>query len=156
VAKQDATMPVDDMEVLQTKLDDRLATERLIAFLSVVFGTLATVLAALGLYGVMAFVIARRTKELGLRMALGAPRATVLWMVLKETAILAALGIAVGVPVAIALSRYASSELFGVKVTDFGTWCGSVVIVGVAAGFAALMPARRASSIDPIRALRYE
>ena len=93
-------MPVFAMKTLERQLDETLRTERLIAMLSAAFGVLATLLAALGLYGVMAFVVARRTKEIGLRMALGAPQSAVVWMVMRETLALVAIGLVVGVPVA--------------------------------------------------------
>ena len=91
-------MPVYDMKTLDRQLDETLGTERLIAVLSACFGVLATLLAALGLYGVMAFVVARRTKEIGLRMALGAPQGSVVWMVLRETLVLLGIGLAIGIP----------------------------------------------------------
>ncbi len=94
-------MPVYGMKTLDRQLDETLSTERLIAVLSAAFGLLATVLAALGLYGVMAFVVARRTKEIGLRMALGAPQGQVVWMVMRETLVLVAAGLAIGIPAAL-------------------------------------------------------
>ncbi len=152
----DPAMPVYAMKTLESQLDDTLSTERLIAALSAAFGALATLLAALGLYGVMAYVVARRTKEIGLRMALGASQKSVVWMVLREALALLGTGLAVGVPAAFLLSRYVSSQLFGVKPTDIWTAAAALVILaGVAAG-AGWLPARRASSIDPIQALRYE
>ncbi len=152
----DPAMPVYEMKTLESQLDDTLSTERLIALLSAAFGVLATLLAALGLYGVMAFVVARRTKEIGLRMALGASQSGVVWMVLREALILLGIGLAVGVPSAFLLSRYVSSQLFGVKPTDVWTAAAALLILaGVAAG-AGWLPARRASAIDPIKALRYE
>jgi predicted permease len=152
----DAAMPVYAMKTLEHQLDDTLSTERLIAMLSGAFGILATLLAALGLYGVMAFVVARRTREIGLRMALGAQRTEVVWMVMREALVLLGTGLAIGIPVAFWLSRYLASQLFSVKPSDVGTAAVALaILVGVTAG-AGLFPARRASGIDPIRALRYE
>jgi predicted permease len=156
VRELDAAMPVYEMKTLERQLDETLSTERLIAALSAAFGVLATVLAALGLYGVMAFVVARRTKEIGLRMALGAPQGQVIWMVMRETLVLVAIGLAIGIPSALALTKYVSAQLFGVKPWD--VWAGAaafVILAAVAIG-AGFLPARRASAIDPIQALRYE
>jgi ABC-type antimicrobial peptide transport system permease subunit len=149
-------MPVYGMKTLEHQLDETLSTERLIAVLSAAFGLLATVLAALGLYGVMAFMVARRTKEIGLRMALGAPQTQVIWMVMRETALLVAAGLAIGIPTAFALSKYVSTQLYGVKATDIVSAAGALIILAVVAAGAGFLPARRASTIDPIQALRYE
>src|SRR5674476_1383968 len=113
VQELDGGMPVYDMKTLASQLDETLSTERLIAVLSAAFGLLATVLAALGLYGVMAFMVARRTKEIGLRMALGAPQGQVVWMVMRETLVLVAAGLAIGIPAALTVSKYVSTQLFG-------------------------------------------
>ncbi len=156
LAKLDNSLPVYDLKTLECQLDETLSTERLIAFLSTVFGVLATVLAGLGLYGVMAFVVARRTGELGLRMALGAPRLSVLWLVLREMLILLGGGLIIGVPSAYILSRYVSAELFGVTPTDVWTGVAASALLGLIALASGFVPARRASSIDPIAALRYE
>jgi ABC-type antimicrobial peptide transport system permease subunit len=149
-------MPVYGMKTLERQLDETLSTERLIAALSAAFGLLATVLAAIGLYGVMAFVVARRTKEIGLRMALGAAQGKVVWMVMRETLLLVAVGLAIGVPAALALSRYVSTQLYGVRPTDIWSAAASLVILAAVAAGAGFLPARRASTIDPIKALRYE
>src|SRR6185312_12285829 len=122
LAKLDPSIPIYEMKTLRAQLDETLSTERLIASLSVVFGGLATVMAALGLYGVMAFMVARLTKEIGLRMALGARQGSVLWLVLREMLMLLAVGLALGIPCAYFLSRYLSSQLFGVAPTDL--WSG--------------------------------
>jgi len=156
VAKLDGSMPMYDLKTLENQLDETLSTERLIASLSVAFGVLATVLATLGLYGVMAFVVAQRTREIGLRVALGAPRSWVLWLVLREVLILLGTGLAVGVPLAYVLSRYVSAQLFGVTPGDVWTCGAAVAILALVAAFSALAPARRASAIDPMVALRYE
>jgi len=144
------------MKTLERQLDETLSTERLIAALSAAFGVLATVLAALGLYGVMAFVVARRTKEIGLRMALGAPQGGVIWMVMRETLALVAVGLAIGIPSALALTKYVSTQLFGVKPWDIGAGAAALIILAAVAVGAGYLPARRASAIDPIQALRYE
>ncbi|MBV8867703.1 MAG: ABC transporter permease [Acidobacteriaceae bacterium] len=156
VAKLDSSVPVYDLKTLEEQLDETLSTERLIAFLSTVFGLLATVLAALGLYGVMAFLVTRRAGEIGLRMALGAPRSSVLWLVLREILILLGGGLIVGVPSAYILSRYVSSQLFGVTPTDIWTGAAAIALLGLIALAAGLVPAQRAIAIDPITALRYE
>ncbi len=156
LAKLDGSVPVYDLNTLENQLDETLSTERLIAFLSTVFGVLATVLAALGLYGVMAFVVTRRAGEIGLRMALGAPRSNVLWLVMREILILLGCGLIVGVPGAYVLSRYVSSQLFGVRPTDVWTCAGAITVLGLMALVSGFVPVRRASVIDPIAALRYE
>jgi predicted permease len=156
VRELDGGIPVYDMKTLARQLDETLSTERLIAVLSAAFGLLATVLAALGLYGVMAFMVARRTKEIGLRMALGAPQAQVVWMVMRETLVLVAAGLAIGIPAALAIGKYVSTQLFGVRATDIGSAAAALVILALVAAGAGFLPARRASTIDPIQALRYE
>jgi predicted permease len=152
----DSAMPLYDMKTLDTQLDEALATERLIALLSAGFGGVATLLAALGLYGVMAFAVARRTREIGLRMALGASQQSVLWMVLRESLSLLAVGLALGLPAAYVLSRFVSSQLFGVKPADVSTGLVALLILAVVAATSGFLPARRASTIDPTIALRWE
>jgi predicted permease len=156
IAGLDAEMPVFEMKTLGRQLDETLNTERLVATLSAAFGVLATLLAALGLYGVMAFVVVRRTKEIGLRMALGAARGTVVWMVLREALVMLGIGLTAGLPVAFALSRLVTSQLFGVKPDDLWTGLAALGILAAVTAGAGFLPARRASAIDPIRALRYE
>jgi len=156
VKQLDASMPVYAMKTVQGQLDETLLSDRLIAMLSAGFGLLATVLASVGLYGVMAFVVARRRKELGIRLALGAQRTRVIWIVLREVLVLVALGLAVGIPAALATGRFVSAQLYGIEPYD--PWIAGVTMalltgVSIAAGF---IPAQRASRIDPILALRYE
>ena len=156
IQELDATMPIYEMKTLENQLDETLGTERLSAMLSVAFGALATLLAAVGLYGVMALTVARRTGEIGLRMALGARQGALLWMVMKEAFGLLGIGLALGIPCAYLLRRYVSSQLYGMAAADLETAAiAALTLAGVAAG-AALLPARRASLIDPIQALRHE
>ena len=156
VKKQDASMPVYEMKTLSAQLDQTLLTERLIAMLSAGFGLLATLLASIGLYGVMAFAVARRTKELGLRLALGANSSSVIWLVMREVLVLLSIGLAIGIPAAFGLGRYVSTQLYGIKPHD--PWIGGVtmVLLAVVAAAAGWIPAQRASRIDPILALRYD
>ena len=156
VAKLDSSVPVYELKTLDEQLEETLSTERLIAFLSTAFGLLATALAALGLYGVMAFLVTRRAGEIGLRMALGAPRSGVLWLVLREMLILLGGGLLVGVRSAYILSQYVSSQLFGVTPTDVWTGVAAIALLGLIVLFSGLVPARRASAIDPMTALRCE
>jgi predicted permease len=156
VKKLDQSIAAFEMRTLESRLDQTLLTERLIAMLSAGFGGLATVLAAIGLYGVMAFVVVRRTKEIGVRMALGAGRRSVVWMVMKEVLLLLGIGLAIGVPAAMALGRFVSAQLYGVQANDPWVAAIAVLLLTAIATFAGLVPARRASRIDPILALRYE
>jgi predicted permease len=156
VAKLDPSLPIMNVKTVDTQLDEILNTERLIASLSVVFGAVATALAALGLYGVVAFSVASRTREIGVRMALGAPKMSVLWLILRETMILVTIGIAIGIPVAYILSRYVTSQLYGVKPTDLATGLVALAILASVAAFSGFIPARRATGIDPLGALRHE
>jgi len=156
VKKLDQAMPVYAMKTLASQLDETLLTERLIALLSAGFGLLATLLAAIGLYGVMAFVVARRTKEIGVRMALGARARSVVWLVMKEVLLLLALGLAIGVPAGLGLGQFVSAQLYGIKASDPWIAITSMTILIAVAVTAGLVPAQRASRIDPILALRYE
>ena len=156
VKQLDSSMPVYAMKTLEGQLDETLLTDRLIASLSAGFGLLATLLASIGLYGVMAFVVARRKKELGIRLALGAQPGLVIWLVMREVLLLLAIGLAVGLPSALALGRFVSTQLYGIQPHDpvIATW--TMVLLTVVSAVAGLIPARRASRIDPILALRYE
>jgi predicted permease len=156
VKRLDAGMPVYDVKTVQGQLDETLLTDRLIALLSAGFGLLATLLASIGLYGVMAFIVARRRKEIGLRLALGAEPSGVLWIVMREVLILLAIGLAVGVPSAIGLGRYVSSQLYGIQPNDPWMAVATVVLLAIVSAAAGMIPATRASRIDPILALRYE
>jgi ABC-type antimicrobial peptide transport system permease subunit len=156
VKRMDASMPVYQMKTLEGQLDETLLTDRLIALLSAGFGLLATVLASVGLYGVMAFVVARRRKELGIRLALGAQPAGVIWLVMREVVVLLAVGLAVGIPSAIALGRYVSAQLYGIQPNDPWIAGSTIVLLTLVSAAAGLIPAHRASRIDPILALRYE
>jgi predicted permease len=156
IANLDPSLPVMNVKTVDTQLDEVLNTERLIASLSVVFGIVATALAALGLYGVVAFSVASRTKEIGIRMALGARQTSVLWLILRETMILVTIGIAIGVPVAYILSRYVTSQLYGVSPTDAATGLAALAILAAVAALSGFFPAHRASTIDPLIALRHE
>jgi hypothetical protein len=156
VKRLDATMPVYQMKTLEAQLDETLMTDRLIALLSAGFGLLATVLASVGLYGVMAFVVARRNKELGIRLALGAQRAGVLWLVMREVIVLLSIGLAVGIPTAVGLGRYVSSQLYGIQPHDPWIAGTTIALLTAVSALAGLIPAHRASRIDPILALRYE
>ena len=149
-------LPIFDMKTMSTQLDESLFIERMVAALSVAFGALATLLAAIGLYGVMSYSVARRTREIGIRMALGAERQSVLWLVLGEVAVLIVIGVAIGVPIAVALGRVVQSQLFEMSATDPVALAAATVVLSLVALVAGYLPARRATRVDPILALRYE
>jgi predicted permease len=156
VKRLDAAMPVYQLKTLESQLDQTLLSDRLIALLSAGFGLLATVLASIGLYGVMAFVVARRRKELGIRLALGAQPRLLIWLVMKEVLVLLAIGLAIGVPAALGLGRYVSSQLYGIQGHDPWVAVTTMLLLTIVSAAAGLIPARRASRINPILALRHE
>jgi len=156
VKKLDPLMAAYEMRTLESQFDQILLTERLIAMMSAGFGALATLLASIGLYGVMAFVVARRTKEIGVRLALGATSGSVVWLVMREVLLLLGLGLAVGIPAALALGRFISAQLYGIKENDPLVGDMAVILLSFIAAMAGLVPARWASRIDPLLALRYE
>jgi predicted permease len=156
VRQLDDSIPVYDLKTVEGQLDETLLTDRLIALLSAGFGLLATLLATIGLYGVMAFVVARRRKELGVRLALGAQPGRVIWLVMSEVLLLFGIGLAIGIPTAILLSRYVASQLHGVEAGDPFIAIATVVLLAAVSVVAGLIPAHRASRIDPILALRAE
>jgi len=152
----DSRLPLSSVRTLETQLDDSLVSERLVASLSELFGLLALLLTCVGLYGLMAYNVNRRTCEIGIRMALGAERGRISRMVLRETFLLVTCGIAIGLPVAALTARWIASQLFGLKPWDpltLSAACGLMAAVAIAASY---LPARRAASIDPMRALRTE
>jgi predicted permease len=156
VRQLDAGIPVYEMKTLEGQLDETLLTDRLIAMLSAGFGGLATLLASIGLYGVMAFVVARRRKELGVRLALGAEPSSLMMLVMREVLLLLAIGLVVGIPSAMALGRYVSSQLYGINGSDPAIAGWTVVLLTVVSAAAGFIPAKRASRVDPILALRTE
>lgn len=156
VQQLDAAIPVYGLKTVSGQLDETLLTDRLTALLSAGFGVLATLLASIGLYGVMAFVVARRRKELGVRLALGAQPTRVLWLVMREVLVLLGIGLAIGVPAALVLARYVASQLYGIEGGDPVIAAATVVLLTAVSIAAGLIPAHRASRIDPIDALRAE
>ncbi|RPJ70523.1 MAG: ABC transporter permease [Acidobacteria bacterium] len=156
VRRMDSGIPVFNMKTVAAQLDETLLSDRLIAMLSAGFGLLATLLAAVGVYGVMAFLVGRRTKELGIRLALGAQPRLVTWLVMRDVLLLLVIGLAVGIPASLALGRYVSGQLYGVPPHDPGIAVVTVLLLCAISTAAGVIPARRASRIDPILALRVE
>jgi ABC-type antimicrobial peptide transport system permease subunit len=138
------------------RIDQTISQEIAFARLCTAFALLALVIACVGLYGTMSYNVARRTGEIGIRMALGAQRSRVLWMVLREVLLLTAVGVAISVPTALAASKLVESFLFGMKPNDPLALTGSVVTLVGAAILAGYLPARHASRIDPMVALRHD
>ena len=152
----DPNLPIYAMRTTEVQINNSLSSERMIASLSAVFGFLATLLAVIGLYGVMAYAVAQRTREVGIRMALGAARGHVIWMVMREVLLLVAIGVTAGVIFSLMLTRVVQSQLFGLTPHDPFTLAlatAALVFVACAAGY---IPAWRASRLDPTVALRYE
>ena len=143
-------------QTFQQQIDDSFTEERLIARLTSLFGGLALLLAAIGLYGVTAYTVVRRTPEIGIRMALGAERSRVVAMVMRGAMLQALVGLAIGAPVAMLCVRYVKSQLYEITSVNFEVMAVAIAILSVAAAIAGLVPARRAASIDPVRALRIE
>ena len=152
----DPNVPVYAMRTLEKQMDDSLVTERLVASLSSGFGLLATLLAGIGLYGVMAYMVARRTREIGIRVALGASSGTIVWLVMKEVLMLAGIGIGIGLPAAWILTRFVQTQLYGIAPDDPRAMAFATLGILLIMGIAGYVPARRAMRVDPMRALRWE
>ncbi len=152
----DSNLPVYDVETLAEQADQSVYADRLLTFFSLCLGLVAALLAAIGLYGVLAYMVARRTREIGIRMAVGAEPKDVAWLVLREVMRMAGIGLVIGLVVAFALGRLVESLLYGVKASDPLVFVAATVLLAAVAFVAGWLPARKAANVDPIVALRYE
>jgi ABC-type antimicrobial peptide transport system permease subunit len=156
VAALDSNLPIRDLKTMQSQIEENLIAERLLSSLTGSFAGLATVLAAIGLYGVLAYNVSRRTREIGIRMALGAETGHVRGLVIREVAVMLAVGTAAGVAAAAGTGLLIRSQLYGLKYWDLSVYALATVILWAIALVAAYIPARRATNVDPMVALRYE
>ncbi len=156
MAEIDPNLPILEVRTIAEQLNQSMGQETLISELSTFFSLLALSLACIGLYGVMTYTVMRRTSEIGIRLALGASMARVLWMVLRESLVLLAVGVALGVPLTLAATRLVQAQLFGLQSYDPVTLVGAITVIGAVTMLAAYLPARRAAKVDPMVALRYE
>ena len=147
-------LSVVKFQTFDAQIADRFAEDRMLARLTTLFGALALLLATIGIYGVSAYSVARRNSEIGIRMALGAERTKVTAMMMRGVAIQAALGLAIGLPIALLCVRFVQAQLYEIKHVDAAVLLGSILTLALAAAAAGLIPARRAASIDPAKALR--
>jgi predicted permease len=154
VAAIDPNLPLLNVVTIQEQIDGLMANDELISALTGIFSLLALLLAAIGLYGVMNYNVVRRTNEIGIRIALGAQTRTVLWMILHESLVLLAIGVTVGLPLALAATFVVKNQLFGLSQLDPATFAVAIAVVGGMTVFAAWLPARRATRVDPMEALR--
>jgi predicted permease len=156
LASINPNLTIVKFQTFQQQIDDRFVEERLIARLTSLFGLLALLLAAIGLYGVTAYTVARRTSEIGIRMALGAQRTRVIGMIMRGAMTQAFLGLIVGVPISMLCVRYVKAQLYDIASVDLGVMATAIVVLAAAACIAGMIPARRAASINPVQALRIE
>jgi ABC-type antimicrobial peptide transport system permease subunit len=156
VQQADARVPLTNVKTQAAQIDQTMNQEIIFAKLCTAFAVLALLIACVGLYGTMAYTVARRTSEIGIRMALGAQRGAVVWMVLRQALVLAIVGLAIGVPTALGVSRFVESFLLGVKPNSPAALVLAVAILLSAVLLAGYVPARKASRIDPMTAVRHE
>jgi len=156
ISQVDDKLPVISVGSLRVQTDDSLGQERLLTQLVSFFGLLGLLLSCVGLYGIMAHAVVRRTNEIGIRMALGAERRNIIWMVLKESLLLVAIGLVIGVPGSWMAGRLIASQLFGLKGSDPLSLATAIILLTLVGALAGYLPARRAARVDPLVALRYE
>ena len=156
VRSVDPALPINYFRTLDEQVSRSLNTEHMLAALSGSFGTLALLLSLVGLYGVMSFVVTQRTREIGIRLALGAKRSSTVWLVLRDAFTMIAVGIAIALPSVWALGRLVESQLYDVRPTDPAAITAATFFLCLTALGAALIPAHRASAVNPTEALRFE
>jgi predicted permease len=156
IHEADPQLPVYSMKTMEAQIDESMFADRIISLLSAFFGVLATLLAAVGLYGVMSYVVTRRTREIGIRVALGANRNSVVSLILSEIALMVGIGIVIAIPLSIPLARMASSLLYGIGPQDPAVIAAASLVLMASALLAAYVPAARATRVDPLEALRTE
>jgi ABC-type antimicrobial peptide transport system permease subunit len=156
VADVDRDLPISRMKTQTDQIEETLGTEFAFTRLLLAFAAFALFLACIGLHGLTAYAVARRTSEIGLRMALGAQRSDVLWLIMRQVVVVTVVGLAAGVPLAIAGGKAVASLLYGVKPIDPASLVIATVVMTVVAGVAAFVPARRAAQLDPLTALRVD
>ena len=156
LASINPNLTVVNFQTFDEQIAGNFVEERMIARLTMLFGALALLLATIGLYGVTAYTVARRTSEIGIRMALGAERGGVIAMVMRGALIQTGLGLAIGIPTALVCVRFVEAQLYEIKGVDARVLAVSIITLAVAASLAGLIPARRAASTDPAKALRTE
>ncbi|HEY6338233.1 MAG TPA: ABC transporter permease [Candidatus Sulfotelmatobacter sp.] len=152
----DSNLPVFNVKTLTEQIEESVYSDRLLTFFSLCLGLLAALLAAVGLYGVLAYMVARRTREIGIRMAIGAVPRDVVWLVLREVMTMSGIGLVIGLAVAFGLGHFIESQLYGVKASDPLVFAEATVLLGIVALLAAWLPAYKAASVNPTVALRYE
>jgi ABC-type antimicrobial peptide transport system permease subunit len=152
----DPTLVVDGLRTMESEVNESAGQERALAILAMGFAALALLLAAVGLYGVLAYSTEQRTREIGVRLALGSPRRDVVMLVVREMVMIAGIAAAVAIPAIIALAQLFRSQLYGVKAADPASLMAAVLIPALMVVLAAALPAGRAASVDPSRALRTE
>jgi len=152
----DRTLPISDVGTMQGVIARSITNESTVAQLTVFFALVAVFLSCIGIYGVMSYLVGRRTAEIGIRMALGARRSAVAWQVMREITMLVLAGIAIGLPAAFAAGRLVSHQLYGIKGTDPASEITAIAVLIAAGLVAGYLPARRAAQMNPLVALRYE
>jgi len=152
----DRNLPISNVTTMEEQVADSMPNQRIIAQLSAFFGMVAVFLSCIGIFGLMSYVVTRRTNEIGIRMALGGNRTGILWLVMREGLLLVVIGIGAGIPLAVVGGRLVSSMLFGVRAVDALSLSAAIALLALVAVLAGYLPARRASLVEPMAALRHE